>query len=235
LFTGLIEASAPVSRVQPLGAGLRIWVRAPDPGWEVSAGQSVSVSGACLTVAWLADRQSGDRLPSPGPGKSPSADPRANPGANAGADMVFDLSSETLGRTWLGSLEPGRRVNLERAMRLSDRLDGHLVTGHVDGRGRILAIEDSRDGGRRITLDLEPPLERYLIDKGSIAIDGIGLTVVSPRGGRFDIAAIPVTLEKTTLGNAKPGDLVNVEADLIAKWIERLARPPERAENEPPN
>jgi riboflavin synthase len=107
-------------------------------------------------------------------------------------------------------------------MRLSDRLDGHLVTGHVDGRGRYVAIEDSGDGGRRLTIEVDPGLERYLVDKGSIVVDGVSLTVVEPRGRLFDVALIPITLEKTTLGSAERGRTVNLEADLIGKWIERL-------------
>jgi riboflavin synthase len=119
-------------------------------------------------------------------------------------------------------------VNLERAMLLSDRLDGHLVSGHVDGRGSLAAIEDSGDGGRRITIEVEPGLERYLVEKGSIAVDGISLTVVDPRARRFDVAVIPITLEKTTLGRAESGAVVNLEADLIGKWIERLVPRPSR-------
>ena len=160
-------------------------------------GRSVAVSGACLTVA-------------------------ADPGVG-GSGLVFDLSSETLERTWLGRLRPGSKVNLERAMRLSDRLDGHLVAGHVDGVGRIAKIEDSRDGGRLIVFEVERELEKYIVDKGSIAIDGISLTVVGPRGRSFRVAVIPETLRKTTLGSARVGDPVNVEVDLVAKWIEKLA------------
>ena len=192
MFTGLVEARSPVRRTLEKGTGRRLSILRPE-GFEVRAGDSVCVSGVCLTVA-----------------------------AEAATDLEFDLSAETLARTCLGDLGPGDEVNLERAMRLSDRLDGHLVTGHVDGRGRILAIEDSGDGGRRVSVEVDPGLERYLVEKGSIAVDGISLTVVSPRGRAFDVAVIPVTLEKTTLGRAKPGRAVNLEADLIGKWIERL-------------
>jgi riboflavin synthase len=153
------------------------------------------VSGACLTVA-----------------EAP------------GEDLAFDLSAETLARTWLGALEAGGEVNLERAMRLSDRLDGHLVSGHVDGRGRISDVRDAGDGGRTVAIEVEPGFERYLVDKGSVAVDGVSLTVVSPRGRTFDVALIPVTLEKTTLGRAEPGRAVNLEADAIGKWVERLLR-----------
>jgi riboflavin synthase len=194
MFTGLVEARAIVRRVVSRGTGLRIGLSPPE-GWEPRRGESVCVSGACLSVAELEK-----------------------------GEMLFDLSEETLSRTWLGALRPGDEVNLERAMRLSDRLEGHLVTGHVDGRGRFAAIEDSGDGGRRLTIEVEAGFERYLVDKGSIAVDGVSLTVVSPRGRLFDVAAIPITLEKTTLARAERGAAVNLEADPIGKWIERLLR-----------
>jgi riboflavin synthase len=142
-------------------------------------------------------------------------------GSNA-REMAFDLSAETLARTWFGSLEPGRPVNLERAARMSDRLGGHLVSGHVDGLATVREIADSRDGGCEMHFEVPAELERYLIEKGSIALDGVSLTVVQPRGGRFFVALIPETLRRTTLGKARPGDRVHVEADLVGKWIERL-------------
>jgi riboflavin synthase len=192
MFTGLIEACVPVLRVERRGSGVRAWVVAPP--FELELGQSVAVSGCCLTVA-----------------EDPSA-----------GGIAFDLSAETLARTWFGRLEVGDRVNLERALEVGDRLDGHMVSGHVDGRGRILAISDVGDGGKVITFEIGADLERYLIDKGSITLDGISLTVVDPRGPRFDVAVIPLTLEHTCLGYAVEGQLVNVEADLIGKWVERL-------------
>lgn len=192
MFTGLVETRFPVRSACTRGRGLRLAVLRP-PGFDCGPGDSVCVSGACLTVAGDAD-----------------------------GDLEFDLSEETLARTWLGALEPGDEVNLERAMRLSDRLDGHLVTGHVDGKGLLAEVADARDGGRRLTIEVEAGLERYLVDKGSIAVDGVSLTVVAPRGRRFEVAAIPLTLERTTLGRAVPGRPVNLEADLIGKWIERL-------------
>jgi riboflavin synthase len=195
MFTGLVEARSPVRKAVDRGTGRRVTVARPT-GFDVRAGDSICVSGVCLTVA----------------------------GDPAG-DLEFDLSGETLARTWLGELEAGDLVNLERAMRLSDRLDGHLVSGHVDGRGRIAAVRDSGDGGRVLSIEVEPGFERYLVDKGSITVDGVSLTVVTPRGCTFDVAAIPVTLEKTTLGRAEPGRPVNLEADLIGKWIERFVRP----------
>ncbi|MBI5435475.1 MAG: riboflavin synthase [Planctomycetes bacterium] len=141
------------------------------------------------------------------------------------AALEFDLSAETLARTWFGELAPGRLVNLERAMRLDDRLGGHLVSGHVDGVGAITRIEDSGDGGWRMGFEVPAGFERYLIEKGSVTIDGISLTVVEPRGRTFDVALIPETLTKTHLGRAQIGQRVNLEADLVGKWIERLVAP----------
>lgn len=198
MFTGLIEACVPVLAAERRGEGLRLRVRAPE-GWQVARGSSIAVSGACLTAV----------------GETPG-------------ELAFDVSSESLARTWFGALSAGRRVNLERALRLGDRLDGHLVAGHVDGRARIVAIDDPGDGGRTFRFEVEPGLERYLVDKGSVTLDGISLTVVAPQGRRFAVAVIPETLAKTTLGSAREGEPVNVEADLVGKWIERLAMPAPR-------
>lgn len=209
MFTGLIEATARVRRVERRGTGLRLVLEAPSGPFDVALGQSVAVSGACLSVA--------ARL-------EPGSD-RPVPAERAGGDLAFDLSAETLERTWFGDLAPGRLLNLERAMRLSDRLDGHLVSGHVDGLGRIVARRDAGDGGVRMTFEVSPGLERYLVDKGSVTLDGVSLTVIAPREGRFDVALIPLTLAHTSLGSAEAGTRVNVEADLVGKWIERLLPP----------
>lgn len=206
MFTGLVEACVPISRVERRGAGLRLWIAAPGPEWRVSVGDSISVSGACLSVVGSADPRSAELLER----------------GTAGADIVFDLSAETLERTWLGRAVAGSPVNIERPLALGDRLDGHLVAGHVDGQGLIVGIEDSRDGGRVMSLAVGPGLERYLIDKGSITVDGVSLTVVAPRAERFDVALIPITLARTSLGSAAVGQAVNLEADLVGKWIEKL-------------
>jgi len=206
MFTGLIEACVPVLRVESSDEGRRLWIPSPGLDWSVTRGQSVAVSGACLSVAAAAN---------PGTEREVAV-------GTPGADLAFDLSAETIERTWFGEISAGRRVNLERAMRLGDRLDGHLVAGHVDGVGQITAIEDTRDGGWRVRFEVEPSLERYLVDKGSITLDGISLTVVSPAGRTFEVAVIPLTLEKTSLGTAVAGQPINVEADMLGKWIERL-------------
>jgi riboflavin synthase len=199
MFTGLVEARVPVRTLEPRGAGARLVVASPGAGFEVAAGDSIAVSGCCLTVA--------------------------EPPAGPGAELAFDLSSETLERTWLGDLEPGRTVNLERALRLGDRLGGHMVSGHVDGLARVVSIEGDRQGGWEFRFEVAEGLERFLVDKGSVTLDGISLTVVEPRGRVFRVAVIPVTFDETSLGLAEPGQAVNLEADLVAKWIERFVRP----------
>ena len=199
MFTGIVEACVPVLRFETRGEGARLVLPRPEPGWEVQLGDSVSVSGCCLTVAEF-----------------------------LGDELAFDLSAETLERTWLGGLAAGfegRTVNLERALRMGDRLGGHLVSGHVDAVGEIVEIRDVGDGGRVFGFQLAGELDRYLIEKGSVTLDGISLTVVEPSAGRFGVAVIPVTLEVTTLGKAAVGDRVNVEVDLVGKWLEKLIPP----------
>lgn len=154
------------------------------PGEPWVVGESLSVAGCCLTVA------------------------------SAEASLGFDLSTETLGRTTLGALKAGDHVNLERAMRATDRFGGHVVQGHVDTVGALRSWTD--DGV--FTFEVDDERSPLLVDKGSIAIDGVSLTVIQPEGGTFSVALIPHTLEVTTLGNAKLGDRVNVEFDVLAKY-----------------
>jgi riboflavin synthase len=195
MFTGLIEACAPVLRVERRGAGSRLHIASPGRGFALLEGQSVCVSGACLSVVTADERE-----------------------------VAFDISAETLARTWFDALEEGDVLNLERSLKLGDRLDGHMVSGHVDGRGRIVGIEEAGDGGSVITFEAEPHIARFLVDKGSIAVDGISLTLVAPEGPRFRVAVIPLTLERTSLGRAVEGQAVNLEADMVGKWVERLMR-----------
>lgn len=220
MFTGIVEGCPSVLHLERQGTGLRLWIPAPSPEWAVVEGESVSVSGCCLTVVHVCEPVHGGASPAGGvaPGER-------LPEGTPGATMVFDLSAETLARTHFGALEVGGPVNLERAMELGDRLSGHLVSGHVDGGGTIVARRDSGDGGWVYTFEVDEGLERYLIEKGSITLDGISLTVVEPRGRRFDVALIPVTLEATNLGAAVEGQRINVEADLVGKWIEKLVAP----------
>lgn len=210
MFTGIIEACVPVRSFAGVGSGARLVVPAPAlpegvDEWRVERGQSIAVAGCCLTVAELL-----------GP------DGAVVPDRTDGADMVFDLSEETIACTWFEQLAPGRGLNLERAMHIGDRIDGHLVSGHVDGGGRIVEILAVGDGGRVFTFEVDAGLDRYLVEKGSVTIDGISLTVVEPEGVRFRVAVIPLTLEVTNLGTAEVGQRVNVEADMIGKWIEHL-------------
>ncbi len=220
MFTGLVEAAVPIRSYEAVGTGARLILPSPGVGdlaleavpggwgasssepWSASLGDSIAIAGACLTVAELLEAPEG-----------------------AGPDMAFDLTSETLERTWFkGSAEAGRVVNVERALRVGDRLGGHMVSGHVDTLGAAVGRRDVGDGGAVFTFEVPEAFERYLVDKGSITIDGISLTVVEPRGPRFDVAVIPHTLDRTHLAHMAPGDPIHLEADLVAKWVERLAR-----------
>jgi riboflavin synthase len=198
MFTGLVEGKAWVRRVEPRGSGMRLVLEPSIPRFEAVPGQSIAVSGACLSV-----------VPDPG----------------AGGCLSFDLSAETLERTWFRGLREGMELNLERALKLGDRLDGHIVSGHVDGVGRLVGREASGDGGERVEFEGPAGFERWLVEKGSVTVDGISLTVVRPQGRRFAAALIPLTLQQTTLGSAVPGASVNLEADALGKWVERLLAP----------
>lgn len=204
MFTGLVETTVPLVSLSPVGGGARLV--AASPGWVLERGASIAVLGACLSLVERRDPRSGASLGCDDPT----------------GDLVFDLSSETLARTRLGRLRAGELLNLERALQVGDRLDGHMVSGHVDGLGRVVELSPAGDGGWRATFEVHPGAERYLVDKGSITLDGISLTVVEPRGRRFDVAVVPITWEKTNLARLAPGDEVHVECDMVAKWIERL-------------
>jgi riboflavin synthase len=192
MFSGLVEACVECVRLAPAGGGARLVIARP-AGWEPVLGVSIAVDGACLSVA--------------------AFDARV---------LEFDLTAETLARTAFGALRAGAQLNLERSMRLSDRLGGHLVTGHVDAVGRIAAIRGDARAGWTFTFEVPAGFERYLVDKGCVSVHGISLTVVSPRAQRFDVAVIPLTFEHTHLGRAQVGDPVHLEADLVAKYVERL-------------
>ena len=157
-------------------------------------GASVAVNGICLTVV---------ERPSDG--------------------LAFDLSEETLARTALSGMRPGDRVNLERAVTLASRLSGHLVQGHVDGVGTVERVAGA-EGGVMLAVRVPDDLRRYLVDKGSVAVDGVSLTVAALDGDTFSVALVPHTLAVTTLGSVRPGDRVNLEIDVIAKYVEGLLR-----------
>jgi riboflavin synthase len=174
--------------------GLRLWVRGALP--RARRGDSVAVNGVCLTIVGAA-------------------------GPAGRRTLRFDLSEETLQRTSIGSWAPGRRVNLEPALRMGDPLGGHIVQGHVDAVGKILAVRPEKDW-RLFTFSIPASLRDFLVTKGSVAVDGISLTVVNPRRDRFDVAVIPHTDRVTTLGAARVGDPVNLEADPLAKHVAQL-------------
>jgi riboflavin synthase len=193
MFTGIIETTGRLARIEPRGGDVRLVIDAGTLALDdVAIGDSIAVSGVCLTAV-----------------------------AIEGHAFAVDVSTETLSRTSLGALGAGARVNLEKALRLSDRLGGHLVSGHVDGLGRVVAIEpDARS--QRWTFELPPDLARYAAPKGSIAIDGVSLTVNEVDGRRFGVNLIPHTIDVTTLGDRKAGDAVNIEVDMIMRYVERL-------------
>jgi riboflavin synthase len=192
MFTGLIEEVGKVLGLDRAGAGGKLHVASSLPQDEICLGDSIAVNGACLTVV---EKSSGR--------------------------LSFDVSPETLERTKLKSLRPGAFVNLERALRFGDRLGGHLVSGHVDC---IAVIRERREvsGNYLFSFQLPSRSARYLIEKGSVAIDGISLTVNSVSDDGFTINIIPHTAEHTTLRFRGPGDEVNIETDLIGKYVERL-------------
>jgi riboflavin synthase len=195
LFTGIIETVGTVTSLARSGELARIEIEAPVIATGVRVGDSVAVSGACLTV-------------------TRAAPPR----------LCFEAVRETLERTSLGTLEAGSRVNLERALRADGRLDGHIVQGHVDATGSVRALE--RHGTDvRFVVATSPDFAAGLVPKGSVAIDGVSLTGVGVAGDGFDVVLIPHTLEETTLGERRPGDPVNLEADVLGKYVKRyLAR-----------
>jgi riboflavin synthase len=193
VFTGLVSDLGTVERISPRQGGARIVLRPRGlPVEELELGESVCCSGACLTVV-----------------------------ERGGGLVSFDAVPETLARTTLGALRPGDPVNLERALRLSDRLGGHLVSGHVDAVGEVLARQ-AEGQGARLTVSLPGSIAPLVAEKGSVAVDGVSLTVARAHRDRFEVALIPETLARTTLGAATPGARLNLEADLVARHVARL-------------
>ncbi len=192
MFTGLIESEGVITRAERSGGGIRIEVYAPEFGRDMAIGDSIAVDGVCLTVVKFI----------------------------RGA-FLTDVSGETLDRSTLGKLTQGAKVNLERALRLSDRLGGHLVSGHVDGVGTLSLRTPA---GRFTVYQFQAPGEvmRYLVEKGSIAVDGISLTVARVGAGGFTVAVIPQTEQSTTLKDKPIGAPVNIEVDLLAKYVDRF-------------
>jgi riboflavin synthase len=196
VFTGIVEEVGSVESAERSGEVLRVRVRAPGIARDLPVGGSVAVNGCCLTAV-----------------------------AVTGDAFDCELTAETLRRTAFEErLRPGRAVNLERPLRADGRFDGHIVQGHVDGVGRVRRLSPE---GRAAELVVECPplLERYLVEKGSVTVDGISLTVAGLLPGAFAVAIIPYTLENTSLRDVRAGDPVNLEADVIAKYVERLLAP----------
>ncbi|HAI65702.1 MAG TPA: riboflavin synthase [Acidimicrobiaceae bacterium] len=196
MFTGLVEEVGTIRSVASVGEGARVTIAASTVLGDVEMGASIAVNGCCLTVVeWGDDWWAADAVP------------------------------ETMDRTNLGGLAPGDPVNLERPLAANGRYGGHVVQGHVDGTGEVHSIEELDDGSWRFTFTLPSELANYVVEKGSIAVDGISLTVAAVTPSTFSIAIIPHTFAVTAMGQRNVGDTVNLEADVLAKYVERLVRP----------
>lgn len=194
MFTGLVQDLGTVEAVERGEEGARLRIATGLAG-EIAEGDSVAVNGCCLTAT-----------------------------AVGSEGFETEAMNQTLQVTALGDVEAGQRVNLELAMKASDRLGGHIVQGHVDGVGTVAAIED--DGfARRLRVELPPRLMRYVVDKGSITLSGVSLTVADLGDSWAEVSLIPETLERTSLGECQPGSRLNVESDVLAKYVERLVAP----------
>ena len=192
MFTGLVECTGVVAQREVASTGARLMVRAPQIAADAQLGESIAVNGCCLTVA-----------------------------AQTPETLAFDLLSETLARTNLGALVDGHAVNLERALRASGRLGGHFVQGHIDCASEVVAFEKT-GADFRLEVGLPAEFARYVISKGSIAVDGISLTVAEVNPAGFVVWIIPHTLSATNLSSRRAGERVNLEFDLLAKYVERL-------------
>ncbi|GAA2811097.1 riboflavin synthase [Streptomyces showdoensis] len=195
MFTGIVEELGEVVAVEQLADASRFRLRGPLVTQDAKHGDSIAVNGVCLTVV-----EHGD------------------------GEFTADVMAETLKRSSLGALEVGSRVNLERPMAVGDRLGGHIVQGHVDGTGTVLERTPS-EHWELVKVGLPAHLSRYVVEKGSITVDGVSLTVVDAAADYFTISLIPTTLALTTLGIKQPGAPVNLEVDVIAKYVERLLGP----------
>ena len=198
MFTGIVAELGEVAGIEQRGDAARLTIRGSTEGVEL--GESIAVNGVCLTVTGILD-----------------------------GTFTADVMGETLNRSGLGALTPGMPVNLERSVRLADRLGGHLVQGHVDATAAVISRTPAAHWDQ-VRISLPEAISRYVVEKGSIAVDGVSLTVsaLSPPGAPgqwFEVCLIPETLKRTTLGTRKPGEIVNLEVDVIAKYVERLLQP----------
>ncbi len=191
MFTGLVQSLATVRDIQPAEPGCRLCIEDPDIASAAKLGDSIAVNGCCLTVVDIAD-----------------------------GCLGFDAGPETLSCTNLGKLQPGGKVNLEASLRVGDQLGGHFVTGHVEAVGTVDQRQDDRDWST-FWFRFPRELDRYLVPKGSVAVDGVSLTVVDVEADRFSVQLIPHTLAVTTLGRRDVGDHVNLETDLLAKYVQK--------------
>jgi riboflavin synthase len=192
MFTGIIEGLGTLSALRPAGRGRQLVIDSDFVLDGTKPGDSISVNGACLTAVSI-----------------------------AGGRFQVDVSQETFSKTTFGASRIGDRLNLERALRFSDRIDGHLVSGHIDGMGTIARLTPV-DNAVIVTVDVPETVSRYLIEKGSVAVDGVSLTINKCRENGFEVSIIPHTAKLTTLPKKKPGDAVNIETDMIGKYVERF-------------
>jgi riboflavin synthase alpha subunit len=195
MFTGIVRERGRVAAVDEAPEGIRLTIDAPETARQSDVGDSVAVSGVCLTVTKADDGKLG-----------------------------FDAVPETLARSSLGTLKAGDAVNLEPALRAGDPIGGHYVQGHVDAVGRVRSTEHDQDGSVRAWFDATADILRYVVEKGSVAVDGVALTVTQLDDRGFAVALIPHTLVATTLGSLGAGDRVNLEVDVLAKYVEKLVR-----------
>jgi len=192
MFTGIIEGLGTITAIRPAGKARKMIISSDFALEGTAVGDSIAVNGACLTAVRVEPKR-----------------------------FEVDLSPETVGKTTFGSARIGERVNLERALRLSDRLDGHLVSGHIDGVGVIVQRKTAANA-ILVTFGVAENLTRYMIEKGSVAVDGISLTINRIDSGSFEVSIIPLTAQKTTLKAKKTGDPVNIETDMVGKYVERF-------------
>ena len=192
MFTGIVEDLGEIAEVEELTEAARITIRSQKVTEDAKLGDSIAVNGVCLTVISVTDNT-----------------------------FTADVMRETLDRSSLSKVQRGESVNLERAVRLSDRLGGHLVQGHVDATG-IIQQRTPAEHWEIVAITLPESISRYVVEKGSITVDGTSLTVTNVTDGRFEVSLIPETLKRTTLGLKQPGDAVNLEVDVIGKYVERL-------------
>jgi len=205
MFTGIIEGFGAISSIRPAGQGKRLAIESEFDLDQTKIGDSICISGACLTAVKIDGRH-----------------------------FEVDISPETLQVTTFGQAKVGQRVNLERALRLSDRIDGHLVSGHIDGLGQLRQRE-TLGNAIIVTIDVPESLARYMITKGSVAVDGVSLTINACDAGSFSVSIIPYTAKLTTIGFKNKGDPVNIETDMLGKYVERFMnwRPGQTAAEKP--